>query len=424
MIDPLDYIYKSDPVLEMQVICRILTSKKLPFGLIGSFFTEDRRPIYDALEKQWARDREIDPILISKEFDLEKILQMAGTFSEEAITRLRNDWKQRQYGEIIVATQAIENPNERIKKIIELAAKCEMVKPIVEYSQNEATLKLVNIISEINKKGKNISGLSTGLLTIDEATNGIERGKFYVIGALKKTGKSRFLIYLCAKFSEQGSETIFNSLEMNEVQLNSLITSHYSKIDSSRLAYQLPQRDIVNLSVGFSRCSEMKWGIYREYTPEDLRAMIEYKKCKQQVDVVCVDFIQRMRVPHLKNDRVREVEYISQRLADMSRELNVAVIALSQLSGVAENLPPEECPNMAHFKESQAIVENADTIITMHNPDRKGSPIHDNGVTVMYTPLQLKMRIEQRYGISGYQLPITADLRTCDFYCTDNKHNP
>ena len=154
MIDPLDYIYKSDPVLEMQVICRILTSKKLPFGLIGSFFTDDRRPIYDALEKQWARDREIDPILISKEFDLEKILQMAGTFSEEAITRLRNDWKQRQYGEIIVATQAIENPNERIKKIIELAAKCEMVKPIVEYSQNEATLKLVNIISEINKKGK------------------------------------------------------------------------------------------------------------------------------------------------------------------------------------------------------------------------------------------------------------------------------
>jgi replicative DNA helicase len=424
MIDLNEYLSKIDIELENQILCEILTCRNIPFGLIADFFTYERKDLFVSLEKQWIKNREIDPLTVSKDHATSEILNSSGTYSEEAIDRLRNNWKHRKYGEIIYESARIENPSDRIKKIIELASQCEMIRKMPEYIQIDATSKLVQVISEINKSGRNLSGYSTGLGDIDRALNGIEKGKFYVIGALKKTGKSRFLAYLCMKLSEQGATTIFNSLEMNEVQLNSIVTSYYSGIDSSRLAYQLPQREVGALSIGFAACSEMKWEIYREYTPENLRSLIEYRKCKTQVDIVCVDFIQRMRVPHLKNDRVREVEYISQRLADMSRELNIAVIALSQLSGVAENLPPEQCPDMSHYKESQAITENADAIITMHNPERKSSPMaQEAGGVVTYSPLNLKIRIEQRYGISGYELPIVADLRTCRFSGQDNTHN-
>jgi replicative DNA helicase len=424
MIDLNEYISKIDEQLENQILCEILTCRNIPFGLIADFFTYERRPLFLALEKQWVKNREIDPLIISKDHAVEGILNTSGTYTEDAIERLRNNWKHRKYGEIIYQTKGIENPAERIKKIIELSSQCEMIRAMPEYNQVEATGKLVEVISEINKKGKNISGYETGLHDFDRSLSGFEKGKFYVVGALKKTGKSRFLSYLCMKFSEQGANIIFNSLEMNHVQLNSLVASYYSGIDSARLAYQLSKYDKDCLATGFSACADMKWEIYREYIPENLRSLVEYRKCKKTVDIVCVDFIQRMRVPHLKNDRVREVEYIAQRLADMSRELNVAVIALSQLSGLAENLPPEQCPDMSHYKESQAITENADAIITLHNPNRKGSPMaEESGGVVTYKPLNLKIRIEQRYGISGYELPIVADLRTCRFYDQDNHHD-
>ena len=425
MIDPNEYLIQHDEVLEMQVLCEIITSRRIPFGLIGDFFTDSRKLIFIDLEKQWARDREIDPIVLAKTHDLSKILEMNGTFSETAISNLRDLWKTRQYGQILTQTHGIVNPSERIKSLVESASRCVMVKTIVDYNQTEQTCKLIEVISEINSRGKNISGYSVGLPDFDRAINGIEKGKFYVIGALKKTGKSRFLTYLCAKLSEQGANTLFNSLEMNDIQLNSLIVSHYGNIDSSRLSHQLKKDETALLNVGFSACNEMKWEIYREYTPEDLRAIVEYRQCKKQIDVVCVDFIQRMRVPHLKNDRVREVEYISQRLADMSRELNVAVIALSQLAGAAENLKDtEEVPDMRHYKESQSIAENADAIITMHDPNRHETPMtKDKFGNEIYSPLNLKFRIEQRYGITGNIIPITGDLRTCRFFCQDNNRD-
>ncbi len=424
MIDTLKYTCHSDMTLEMQVLCEILISKKIPIGIIADFFTGKQREVFLICEYQWAKNREIDSALIAKEHDLTEILNTNGTFSETAIEKLRNLWRTRQYGLIIDQTYAIKDPLERLNKISELTAKCMMIKPVTEYNQNEQTCKLIEIIGEICSRKKNIAGLCTGIKAFDVGLNGFERGRLYVMGALKKTGKSRFLAFLCAKFSEQGANTIFNSLEMNEIQLNSLIVAHYSGIDSSKLHHEMPPREMEALNIGFSACNEMKWEIYREYTPENLRALIEYRMCKKKIDIVCVDFIQRMRVPHLKNDRVREVEYIAQRLADMSRELNICVIALSQLSGAAEHLEPDVCPNMSHYKESQGIPENADAIITIHNPDRNGTPLKsDNAGMITYEPLNFKIRIEQRYGISGTEIPIVADLRTCRFFGQDNLHS-
>jgi replicative DNA helicase len=96
----------------------------------------------------------------------------------------------------------------------------------------------------------------------------------------------------------------------------------------------------------------------------------------------------------------------------MSRELNIAVIALSQLSGLAEKLGKDEMPSMSFLKESQGIAENADCIMMLHNPDRLDNPYTIDGA---YKIQNFKILVEQRYGITGSTIECDADLRTCSF---------
>jgi replicative DNA helicase len=126
-----------------------------------------------------------------------------------------------------------------------------------------------------------------------------------------------------------------------------------------------------------------------------------------------------MEEPELRKDRAREVEYISKGLADMSRELNVAMIILSQLSGLAEKLGDDEMPNMSHFKESQGIPENADAIITLHNFKRRENPFNMDG---SYKMQEISCLIEQRYGFSGCLTKFMGDMRTCLFTGQDTSH--
>ena len=131
----------------------------------------------------------------------------------------------------------------------------------------------------------------------------------------------------------------------------------------------------------------------------------------QKIDVVIIDFIQRMS-DESKESRTKEVEAVAMQLADLSRELNIAVIVLSQLTGTAEKLDDDEMPNMSHMKESQAIAENADAILTLHNFERRKNPFNEDG---SYRLQEIHCLIEQRYDVSGCCFKFLGDLRNCQF---------
>ena len=173
----------------------------------------------------------------------------------------------------------------------------------------------------------------------------------------------------------------------------------------------MPKSDFLKLADGLQNLKDLDWLIYADYLVSDLKARIIECRQKHKIDIVFVDFVQRMRSDKHPKDRVREVEDIAMGLANMARELNVAVIELSQLQGAAEKLESDEVPNMSHFKESQGIPENADSIWTLHSPYRHEAPFSGNE----YKPIFFKMRIEQRYDISGATVPLIGDMRNCRF---------
>ena len=234
----------------------------------------------------------------------------------------------------------------------------------------------------------------------------------YAIGALKKTGKSKFAIFLSIILKQAGANILWNSLEMSPFQLNSCVLAYFMQCDLRSFGRQLPENDYRQLHEKINDLYGLDWTISNEKNVRDLRARILFEKSKRSVDIVIVDFIQRMEEPELRRDRVREVEYIAKELANISREQNVAMIVLSQLSGIAERLGADEMPNMSHFKESQGIPENSDTIITLHNFQRRENPFNQDG---SYRLQEINCLIEQRYGFSGCCFKILGDLRNCTF---------
>jgi replicative DNA helicase len=225
------------------------------------------------------------------------------------------------------------------------------------------------------------------------------------------------MISMALSLASQGAIPFIDSLEMSSTQLNLCALSAFAQMNVLNFCKTMSEVESQKFRQGIIALQNLKWYIHRDYTINDLWARADHLKVNKNISVVFVDFLQRLRDERYRGDRVREVENISQELANMSRELNLAIIALSQLRGEAENLAHDEVPSMKYLKESHGIGENADCIMMLHNPDRLKSPFIDG----VYQLPEFKILTEQRYGITGEIVECTGDLRTCTF-CDKNDY--
>lgn len=414
------FLGASDTNLENILLCEILIAGKMKPDVLPEYFTGTRERFFKAIQKQWAELKCIDMIALKTDY-LDNVIDavtLEGSSSPAIIADLKTLWKKRELAKSIYLAGQLENIDDILAKIQAETGQIALKHSPVEYNHAQAMIDLLTALEHAQKKNLEIAGYSTGILELDKYLSGIEKGKTYFIGALKKSGKSRFAVYLSLKLREAGAGVLWNSLEMNPIQLNSCALAYYSDVDQRKFGRKMNQGDFTKiLAMGAGPLSELNWTISREKTVQNLRARILHERNKKPVDVVIVDFVQRM-TDESKENRAKEVESITIGLADLSRELNIAVVGLSQLTGVAEKLQDDEMPNMSHMKESQGIAENADAIITLHNFDRRKNPFNaDNS----YRLQEIYCLIEQRYDVSGCCFRFLGDLRTCKF---ENHNDP
>lgn len=407
------YLESFDVQLENIVLCRILISKKMPPDLISEYFTGRREGFFRAIENQWINLKLIDPVILKKDhFEcVDDAIKEKGSSSSAAIEQLKTLWKKRKLAELLLKSGELSNVDDILARIQQETGQIALKMGIGDYNHVESVKRLLEAFERAQTRNNEIAGFSTGLKELDFYTSGIEKGKMYCIGALKKSGKSRFAIYLSIKMREAGAGVLWNSLEMNDAQLNSCALSYFTGSDSKAFGRKMSSTDYTRSLLGVGPLLELDWTVSREKTTNALRARIIQEKNKKPIDVVIVDFIQRM-CNDSKESRTKEVESIAMDLADISREQNVAVIPLSQLSGIAEHLKDDEMPNMSHMKESQGIAENADCIITLHNFGRRDNPFNEDG---SYRLQEIQCLIEQRYDVSGACFRFLGDLRNCQF---------
>jgi len=411
--DELAVSYDKD--LERAVLCDILITKRLNAALKVDFFTGKEKNLFEAIFEQWTKFRELDiEVLKPSHYEaIEAALNSAGASSSKAaIESLRQEYIKRSRGLVVLQNAAIDNHEEALKAITRDINNVLHSKSLTDYNHIEEIGTMTNSLEAEVKRGRGISGFSTGITALDDAINGITPANFYVIGALKKTGKSRFMVHLALKLAAQGVTSLIDSLEMSSVQLNLCALSAYTGIDARKFGRMLTPQQMENFNCGLSALHSLTWQIHRDYTISDLWARADYLKSTKNIQVVFVDFLQRLRDERYRGDRVREVENIAQELANMSRELNLAIIALSQLRGEAERLGKDEIPSMSYLKESHGIGENMDCLLMLHNPNRLENPISFDGSYIIQS---FKILVEQRYGITGQTIECDADLRTCSF---------
>jgi len=408
------FINAADVSLENILLCEILISKKIKPDVLPEYFTGTRENFFNAIVKQWVELKCIDAVLLKKTYP-ENVLEaiaLQGSSSPAIVDQLKTLWKKRELAKTICQAGEIENIDDILAKIQSDSGQITLKHSSTEYNHPQAMSDLLKALEHAQKKNLSIAGYSTGLIEMDKYLSGIEKGKTYFIGALKKSGKSRFAVYLSLKMKEAGAGVLWNSLEMNALQLNSCALAYYSDVDQRNFGRKMHSGDYSKiLAMGIGPLSSLEWTISREKTVPNLRARILQEQNKKPIDVVIVDFIQRM-TDASKENRAKEVESLAIGLSDLSRELNVAMIVLSQLTGTAEKLQDDEMPNMSHMKESQALAENADAIITLHNFDRRKNPFNQDN---SYRLQEIYCLIEQRYDVSGCCFRFLGDLRTCNF---------
>jgi len=257
-------------------------------------------------------------------------------------------------------------------------------------------------------KTDEIDGFSFGISDLDKLTNGIIPSKLYTIGALKKAGKTRFIIHAMKILYYQNIPTALLSLEVPEYSAYQLLKATFIGIDDQRLRAGslkfLNQDEVSKLrSVQFDDSLMMVECNSGLNLADILQRIRKYSKLGAKV--IFIDFFQRI-IHDIKN-KVNELEEIAQRLADASREYNVAIFILSQLSNLAE----KETPSISHLKGTGGLAEASDTILIFDNVYRRtGDENFMNRIDV---------EITQRYGESG-KLSLYSDLGKC-FYSNYHK---
>lgn len=258
------------------------------------------------------------------------------------------------------------------------------------------------LMENIKKNNKNIDGYSWGIEELDLVTNGILTKRLYVLGALKKSGKSRFVMFTINNLVKQKAKCAFISLEMPQYEVVKVLISTATGIPDFRMrsmnlltkqqmavleSYKMPN-DLFTLDC----CSVDK---------VDLVNKIRFF-AKTGHKIIFVDYLQRVK--HNKAKQAQELEDISNTIADCTREFDVGIILLSQLSNDGETANE---PTIGLLKGSGGIGESGDTIMLLDNVYRRTKQEGNRGM--------FSLMLEQRYGMST-KIAFTGDLDISRFF--------
>ena len=236
----------------------------------------------------------------------------------------------------------------------------------------ELVARALKHMEEAEKRQRIITGLSTGFRKIDELTSGLQPSDFIVVAARPSLGKTSFCLNIAEHVgTELGKTVAIFSLEMTEMQLMQRILSmmtnvSFSDIRSGRLKDK-DEKKISEVSDKFGS-SFILIDDTAAQTAFEIRAKCRRLKKTQGLDLVIVDYLQLMRGDMRIESREREIAQISSSLKALAKELDVPVIAVSQLSRQTETRSDRR-PQLSDLRESGAIEQDADVVMLIHRPD-------------------------------------------------------
>jgi replicative DNA helicase len=287
----------------------------------------------------------------------------------------------RAYNQVEDAFDLLDQAEQAIFKLSESRLKKNFL------SMERAVHDTLEVLESIHGKHEGVTGVPTGFRDLDTLTGGWQRSDLIIIAGRPSSGKTALALSLASNAalhrSKQTPVGIF-SLEMSTQQIVLRLLCAEARVDAHAVRTgRLPEDDWKRLSLGAGRLA--KASLFIDDTPGlgilELRAKARRLKAEHNVGLIIIDYLQLMQGPKNAENREKEISAISRSLKALAKELDIPVIALSQLSRAVEGRTDKR-PILSDLRESGAIEQDADVVAFVHRPEMYADPNSEKGDAV------------------------------------------
>ena len=354
------------------------------YGIIFDSMVElfnEGKPVDLITLQERLREKDVPPEIASLEFVRDLVTAVPTSANVKYYAQIVAD--KAMMRRLIKLNEEIENVCYAGKEPLEAVLE-KTEKSVFELLQRRNTGEYVpirqvvlNALERIEKASKNkgtVTGIPTGFIDLDYKLSGLQPSDLILVAARPSMGKTAFVLNIAqyVAFKKNRSVAIF-SLEMSKEQLVNRLFSLESQVDAQALRTgNMKDSDWEKLIEGAGIIGQSKLII--DDTPgisvSELRSKCRKYKLENDLDLIIIDYLQLMTgsVGRSSESRQQEISEISRSLKGLARELNVPVIALSQLSRAVESRPDKR-PILSDLRESGAIEQDADVVMFIYRDE-------------------------------------------------------
>ena len=375
---------------------------------VETFYLEEHRIIFKAIQDLSFEMKAIDLFTVTERLKAQKELQKVGgvaylaeltqkvasaahvefhakiiaqKYVQRELIRSATEIQRRSYDEEVDVTELIGFAEQEIFRVSEGNVKRSVL------AASDILRKALAQIEEASKTAGEYNGVRSGFTDIDSVTLGWQPSDLIIIAARPSMGKPAFVLTMARNMTvEFKTPVAFFSLEMSSVQLmNRLIVAETQLSPKALRTGNLTDDQWKHLEKNTVELGRAP--LYIDDTPAlsvyEFRSKARRLKTQHDIQLIIIDYLQLMTAstPETRGNREQEVSLISRTLKAIAKELNVPIIALSQLSRNVENRGGSKRPQLSDLRESGAIEQDADVVAFIHRPEYYGLTTDENNMS-------------------------------------------
>ena len=374
----------------------------------GSFYKEEHRKIFEAIQALSSKEKPVDLLMVTQELkDRNQLDEVGGPSYITQLTRRVASAAHIEFHSRIIAQKYIQRELIRVSSEIQTKAYDDTldVDDLIDFSESELfkvsegnikkeTLPIKPVLNEAilhiekaRSKPDGLSGVPSGFSALDRITSGWQRTDLIIIAARPAMGKTAFVLSMARNMAVDHRQGVaVFSLEMSSLQLVNRLIAAETELGAEKIKTgKLEDYEWAQLNQRIKALDEAP--IFIDDTPAlsvfEFRAKCRRLKMQHDINIIIVDYLQLMTAgSDMRGSREQEVSTISRSLKAIAKELNVPIIALSQLNRSVESREGRR-PQLSDLRESGAIEQDADIVTFIHRPEYFGLTEDESGNSLL-----------------------------------------
>lgn len=360
-----------------------------------SFYVEKHKMIFQAMLDLYLKNEPIDMLSLSTKLTEQKLLEAIGgnKYLAEIVNQVPSSTNIKHYADIMqkkfvlrslieaadyVSELAFEEGDDHMDDILDMAEKKMFA--VVSSPKNQKYVSLKNALPEAYERLEKLHetkgmlrGVATGFRDLDNMLSGLQKSDLIILAARPSMGKTTLALDMARMAATKNDQSILIfSLEMSSQQLVDRMLSAESRVNAwnLRTGNLSSDKDFSQLRDSLDKLSKAK--IFIDDQPGNsivkMKALSRRLKAEKGLDMIVVDYLQLMTTSKNHDSMVNQVTEISRSLKSLAKELDVPVLALSQLSRAVESRGGK--PRLSDLRDSGSIEQDADVVMFIHREDK------------------------------------------------------